>query len=451
MAKLSQGDAIDLLVIGGGMAGCSAAAYAASHGASVTLVEKAETVGGSAQYAGFIWTTPNAEVMAEVNPDADPELTRVLVDGYEGALAWVRSLDVEVGAPVTVLRYGRGCHVDLPGLLERSKKIVEATPGCQVITNATVESLLTDSGAVTGAVVRDGEGATRELRARFVLLATGGFSANEALRATYLHPQAASMTLRSHSLNVGDGFRLGQEAGAAIAGLGSGFYGHLIPSNIEYRDPYEFALKTTYHSEHGILVNLDGQRFCDETIGDHLNANATLEQPEARALLIYDQQARDQWELTSYVEGIAPVDKFELALRSGGRCAVAQDLEEFACLPPEWGYQSEAVMNTIATMNDAISISGPVPARSIDPRPLDQPPYYCIEVVPAITFTYPGLAVDSHARVLDAGAHVIPGLLAAGADAGGIFVNAYAGGLCLALTYGLQAADTVLSTIGESK
>ena len=46
---------------------------------------------------------------------------------------------------------------------------------------------------------------------------------------------------------------------------------------------------------------------------------------------------------------------------------------------------------------------------------------------------------------------MIPGLLAAGADAGGIFVNAYAGGLCLALTYGLQAADTVLSTIGESK
>ncbi len=444
-------DVIDLLVIGGGMAGCSAAAYAASHGASVALVEKAASVGGSAQYAGFIWTTPTAEAMAEVNPEADPALTQVLVDGYERALAWVRSLDIAVGDPVAVLRYGRGCHVDLPGLLEQCKKIVEMTPGCQVITNATVESLLTNSGTVAGAVVSDQEGTRHEIRARFVLLATGGFSANEALRATYLHPQAASMTLRSHPLNVGDGLRLGQEVGAAMAGLGAGFYGHLIPSNIEYRDPYEFALKTTYHSEHGTLVNVDGQRFCDETIGDHLNANATLEQPEARALLIYDQQARDQWELTSYVEGIAPVDKFELALRSGGRCAVAQDLEEFAYLPPEWGYPGEAVMNTIATMNDAIFMSGPIPARSLDSRPLDHPPYYCIEVIPAVTFTYPGLAVDPQARVLDAGAHVIPGLLAAGADAGGVFANAYAGGLCLALTYGLQAANTALSAIGGSR
>ena len=62
------GEVIDLLVLGAGMAGLSAAAKAASEGASVVLVEKGEAIGGSAAYAGFIWTAPTAEVMREVNP-----------------------------------------------------------------------------------------------------------------------------------------------------------------------------------------------------------------------------------------------------------------------------------------------------------------------------------------------------------------------------------------------
>jgi succinate dehydrogenase/fumarate reductase flavoprotein subunit len=62
-------DDIDLLVLGGGMAGLSAAARAASEGASIVLVEKGAAIGGSAAYAGFIWTAPTVEVMHEVNPD----------------------------------------------------------------------------------------------------------------------------------------------------------------------------------------------------------------------------------------------------------------------------------------------------------------------------------------------------------------------------------------------
>ena len=36
-----------------------------------------------------------------------------------------------------------------------------------------------------------------------------------------------------------------------------------------YTNPYEFVDLTFYHGEHGIIVNLDGHRFCDETLGDH--------------------------------------------------------------------------------------------------------------------------------------------------------------------------------------
>jgi len=63
-------------------------------------------------------------------------------------------------------------------------------------------------------------------------------------------------------------------------------------------------------------------------------------------------------------------------------------------------------------------------------------------VEPAITFTHGGLRVDDHARVLNRHGRPIPGLLAAGADAGNIFNCGYAGGLALALTFALRAMRT---------
>ena len=68
-----------------------------------------------------------------------------------------------------------------------------------------------------------------------------------------------------------------------------------------------------------------------------------------------------------------------------------------------------------------------------------------IEVVPAITMTFAGLLIDPDARVLDEQRNPIPGLLAAGGDSGGVYVQGgYAGGLNNALTFGLRAARTAL-------
>ena len=84
----------------------------------------------------------------------------------------------------------------------------------------------------------------------------------------------------------------------------------------------------------------------------------------------------------------------------------------------------------------------PDPPRQFDAVPIDRPPFYVIEAVPAITFTFGGVLIDEDARVLDGEGRPIPGLLAAGADAGGLYVRAYAGGLAAALVFGLRAAQT---------
>ncbi len=431
---------VDLLVFGGGMAGMSAAARACSDGASVTLVEKGPAIGGSAMYAGFIWTAPTVEVMREVNPDADPALAGRVVERYGEALDWVRSLGVAVAEPVTVLGYGRGCATDMANYLLACERLIRERG--ELLVGSSVQRLVFEDGAVVGAEIQDASGAQRVIRARSTLLATGGFGGDPALRAEHIHPLAADLPLRANPHSVGDGLRLGLSVGAAFGPPDAGFYGHLIPSKVAYNNPYEFTDLTFYHSEHGVLLNLEGRRFCDETIGDHLNTLHVLDQPEARALLVYDQRVHDEWMMAPYVEGVEPLDKFALAYRRGARAAVADDIEEFEALPDEWGYPGLAARDTLLEFNRQCEAGAPTPSRRLDAAPLLAPPFYVIEVIPAISFTFSGLRIDPQARVLDESGRVIPGLLAAGADAGGVFRRAYAGGLACALVFGIQAAAT---------
>jgi succinate dehydrogenase/fumarate reductase flavoprotein subunit len=431
---------VDLLVFGGGMAGMSAAARASSEGASVVLVEKGDAIGGSAMYAGFIWTAPTVEVMREVNPDADPALSAQLVDGFGEGVDWVRSLGVHVADPVTVLGYGRGSQTDMANYLLACERLVRERG--EVLTGFSARRLLIEDGAVVGAEVENRAGEQRVIRARSTLLATGGFGGDPALRAEHINPLAENLPLRANTHSVGDGLRLGLSAGAAFGPPNAGFYGHLIPSKVAYSNPYEFTDLTFYHSEHGVLLNLEGKRFCDETIGDHLNTLYVLDQPEARALLVYDQRVHDEWMMAPYVEGVEPLDKFQLAYRRSARAAVADDIEEFEALPEEWGYPGPAARDTLLEFNRQCEAGNPSPGRKLDAAPLVRPPFYVIEVIPAITFTFSGLRIDPHARVLNESGEVIPGLLAAGADAGGVFNRAYAGGLACALVFGLQAAAT---------
>jgi succinate dehydrogenase/fumarate reductase flavoprotein subunit len=435
---------VDLLVLGAGMAGCAAAVRAAQAGASVVVVEKADAVGGSAAYAGFLWSAPTEEVMQRENPDADPVLSRRLVEDYDAAVEWLRALGVEVGPAVKVLTFGRGRAFDSANFFLTAERTLRDAPGCEPLFGTRTERLLVEDGAVRGALLRTRSGELHEVRARSTLLATGGFGGNPDLRGELIHPQARDLPLRANRASAGDGLCLGRAAGAASSPPGAGFYGHLVPSRIAYEDPLEFVSLTFYHSEHGVLLNLDGRRFVDETLGDHISPMHLLEQREARALLVYDQHVHDEWMMRPYVEGTETVDKFRLAYNRGARCAVAEDLADFAELPEEWGYPGAVVLASLRAFNDSCRVGRPDPARRHDSRPLTQPPYYVIEVVPAITFTFGGLRIDGQARVLDEHGAAVPGLLAGGADTGGVFVRAYAGGIANALVFGLQAAATAL-------
>jgi succinate dehydrogenase/fumarate reductase flavoprotein subunit len=443
---------IDLLVLGGGIAGLAAAANAVQRGASVVLVEKAPAVGGSAQYAGFLWTAPTVAVMREVNPEGDPALGARVVEGYEPAMEWVGSLDVHMKEPVTVLGYGRGRETDMAGLIATCRRIVREGERSELLLGTRTERLLTEDGRVAGAEVVTAAGERRRIAAASTLLATGGFGGDPELRERLIHPLARDLPLRANPHSVGDGLRLGQAVGAAFGKPDAGFYGHLVAAYAvnAAKDPHEVLELSFFHSEHSVLLNLDGRRFVDETIGDHISTLAVLEQPEARSLMVSDQRVHDQYMMQPYVEGVEPIDRFALAYRLGGRCAVAEDLEELEYLPEEWGYPGPAARKAVEEFNRQCEAGRPDPARKLDAAPLVDPPYYVAEVIPAITMTFSGLLIDDRARVLDEQGRPIPGLLAAGGDAGGTYWRAYAGGAATALVFGLQAAATALATAGAA-
>jgi predicted oxidoreductase len=128
--------------------------------------------------------------------------------------------------------------------------------------------------------------------------------------------------------------------------------------------------------------------------------------------------------------------------KRGGNLTVAASLEDLAASVEGWGYDGRAAVETIRAFNAAI-VRDPgrlEPPRRYDATAVDEPPYHVVEVWPAITFTLGGLLIDPDARVLDEHGEPVPGLFAAGADSGGTYAYGYAGGLALALVFGLRAA-----------
>ncbi|MGU3432485.1 FAD-binding protein [Actinomycetes bacterium M1A6_2h] len=436
------GDQYALLVIGAGMAGLTAAARAASAGNAVMVVEVSGDVGGSARYAGYVWTAPDHATMDEHNPNGDPALKKAMIDRFDDGVQWIRSIGVDVGDAQPILSFGRGHRFDTNHYVDTCTRLV-LDHGGAVLTNTATESLIRDGDAVCGAVIRESAGERREVRAAATLLATGGFQGDPALLAEHVHPEAAAMALRSNPNSRGDGYRLAAAVGAATAVEDAGFYGHLIPSGVELADPSDFVDLSLYYSEHALLFDLGGERFVDETLGDHLTAMALLERPEARGLLIADARVHRDWMVASYVAGAVAVDKFAAASRRGGRVGMADSLDELEYLPEEWGYDGRAVAHAISRFNaSATAGDALVPGRRLDPAPLSEAPYYVIEAAPAITFPFHGIRIDDRARVLGADGALVPGLLAAGSDVGGLWNRAYAGGIAAALVFGLIAASS---------
>ncbi len=280
-----------------------------------------------------------------------------------------------------------------------------------------------------------------EVSAPAVLLATGGFQGDSELVQRFLGFDADRMLLRSNPGSTGDGFRLAASAGAAASrGLG-GFYGHLVPAPLSAFEPEHYLPLTQYHSRYSILVDFQGRRFVDESLGDEVSNQVVLRLPGARAVLLCDERVRTQHVIGPPYPHGQVIDRFAVAASLGAHLVSADTVEALIARVAEWGVDAAGLARTLDAYEHGGEQDAPLPA---EPVPLREPPFHAVEVQPALTFPLGGVRVDTWGRVLDRDGRAVAGLYCAGGDAGGLQGPRYVAGLALGLVFGPRAVDAVL-------
>jgi 3-oxosteroid 1-dehydrogenase len=318
-------------------------------------------------------------------------------------------------------------------------------------------------GRVTGVrVTRDGQPAVIRAR-RGVLIATGGFERNAAMRAEYQRqPTGTDWTVGSPG-NTGDGILAGQEAGAALDLMDDAWWGPSIPLT---GGPF-FCLSE--RSLPGcILVNAAGERFVNEAAPyvDAVHAmydKHTDDKPHIPAWLIIDQRYRN-----SYVfAGLPPRKPLPRRWYAAGAVFRAPSLAELA---DQVAIASDGLTETVRRFNgfaragkdeDFGRGDSAYDRYYGDPRcrpnpnlaPLAQPPFYAIKIVPGDLGTKGGLRTDERARVLRRDGTVIEGLYAAGNASAAVMGHSYAGAgatIGPAMTFGYIAVLDMAANAGSA-
>jgi tricarballylate dehydrogenase len=463
----------DVVVVGGGNAGFSAAHAAAERGRRVLLLEKGDPglAGGNSYFtAGAVRIAHDGldDVADLLDPDDrhaitvlppypaeafladmakvtggrnDPGLTEVLVAQSQDTLRWLHGKGLRYRLMYERQAYpdARGRQVFWGGLAVGStgggKGLVEQhteaaqKAGVEIRYGTRALDLLPDGPGVTW---EDSAGRTGTVRAESVVLAAGGFEADADLRRRHLGEGWQRAKVRGTPLNTGDMLTAALAAGAVPHGdwgsCHSVAWDAWFPGNEGDRELTNQLTRSGYPL--GIVVNNRGERFLDEG-SDFRNYTYAkygariLAQPGGIAFQLFDATTRPQLRSEEYdMPGASVVTGATLAEVAAGI-----------------GVDAGALTRTVEEFNAAVRRDVPLDlavkdgrSADVDPPksnwaiPLEAPPYYAFPVTCGITFTFGGLRADTHGRVLDADGAPLPGLFVCGEMLGGLFSGNYPGG-----------------------
>jgi succinate dehydrogenase/fumarate reductase flavoprotein subunit len=484
---------VDVVVIGSGNGGMTAAVAAAKEGAKVVVLEISSATGGSSSFSGgglHVWGLKSyEEYVAYTEGLSDPVLGRAFFEGFTRYSPWL----VEIGAAVTRSPFIQGPYdlhmgrnVTGPPFAPHCReyfvsleRILRDAGGTILLQTKATKLLADDDGMVTG-VRAHGPDGTIAIAARAVVLACGGFQNNPELRVRYLGPDADLASILGCPYQMGDGMAMAQGVGGALAGSMSTFSAvwtsafpavnpaedpggyERLPDNLDGRvglSDYTF----TFEPIGSILVNLDGQRFVDESLRSYRVPQAAIKQRRAVGIWVGDHKVWGPWlDEPNIFTGKTPREQFALIADTGGVLIEANSLDaladQLAALDANRVHRAN-LLRTIREYNDAVaagrSADLAVPrteARNVVgieiPRiPLDEPPFYAWPARPAIYMCYGGVRIDEHARVLDLQGEPIRGLYAVPPVAGGVYREVYVGSISCAGAFGwIAGRHAVAST-----
>ncbi len=437
-----------IVVVGGGLAGLTAALRATELGARVTLLEKGDRLGGSFIYSsGYIWSYNDLPTYRSETPGGEPALQTLILERLKPSLDWLESatepaLTHETGNPLTF-----GARFAPESTVSTLADHIEASG--RILLGAGLDELTeSPEGRITGArVAYNGETHTQPADA--VILASGGFAANPELVGRHIIQGPGRMRLRANPWSTGDGFLAALAAGALeSAGLDE-FYGRNLPAAPAEFPPEEFVKVSQLYGRCAVAINANGERYADEAAdwSETALTRATARQPGLHAWYVLDAAG-----LQSRIRDRTAGEMVETARRAGGIVLEAPSLEALAARLAQHGVPPDNVLRTLDEYNTSITDGRAdelTPSRSGPAAPVLVPPFVAVKVAPAITHTVGGLAVDGGCRVLcKADSQPIPGLYAAGVEVGGVSTGGYTSGLASALVFGGVAVE---SAVGDGK
>jgi len=469
----------DVVVVGGGNAGFTAAHAAAVRGRSVILLERGEQemAGGNSFYtAGATRIVHDGlnDLQDFIEPDSrhertvvppytaeeyeadlikvteghnDPELTRVLIQESQSTLRWLNSLGLKYRLMYERQAYERadgsylfwgGLHVGNvgggEGLIADHTRVAHDL-GVEIRYGHRGTELVVEDGRVVGVVAQTAEGQT-VIRAESVVLTAGGFEGNPEWRRDHLGHGWENAKVRGTPYNEGDMIAAALQIGAAKGGDWSTCHSvqwdAFTPDNESNRMLTNRLTRQSYPL--GIIVNREGQRFLDEG-ADFRNytyakyGKEILKQPGSVAYQIFDATLRPMLRTEEY-------DMPDVSVET------ADTLEELAT---KINIDPRVLVRTVEEFNASIDRGVPfdpnvkdgrradiTPPKSNWAAPIETGPFHAYGVTCGITFTFGGLKGDTHGRVLDTEGRHIAGLYAAGEMLGGLFSINYPGGSGLA-------------------
>lgn len=246
---------------------------------------------------------------------------------------------------------------------------------------------------------RDGKQAT--VKAKAVILGTGGFAADGELMKRFAPAYAASVVWATKG-NNGSGITMAEEIGADIAG-NKGIIGFWCLAGEKHytSDVAQLSYLPL------ILVNAEGKRFVDVTTHYALIRKAISEQKDGTSWAIYDAKTHNP--------------AFDKAAAKGAAFAA----DDLASLAKAIGADGSTLEKTVADFNSFVAAGkdGEFNRELSGIKAYDKPKYYAVKIVPINLGTMTGVRIDTEARVIGKNGKPIAGLFASGEVANGNFFN----------------------------
>lgn len=442
----------DVVIIGAGAAGLTAALAAAEQGAEVVVLERDATPSGSTSMSsGFVPApatrfqkaigvqddTPElflADLMAKSYGRSDERLARLAATTIGPAMEWLAEAGQVQWHVLDDFLYPGHARHRMHAVPEKTGAALEARllaatveAGVVIVTEALAETLYVDAvGRVLAVAVSRPDGAVEVIGCGSLVLACNGYGGNAEMVAAHI-PQIAGGQYYGHAGNTGHALSWGQALGAELQHL-SGYQGHGSLAH-----PHGILISWALMMQGAVQVNADGLRFSNEMGGYSEQAVKVIDQPGGIAWNIYDASRHDF--------GVAGFPDYRDAVEAGA----IRSGTTIAELAASTGLPAAALAATIADVQEFARGNGSDPlGRDFSGVAPLSGPFHAVKVTGALFHTQGGLVIDDHARVRQASGGVFDNLYAAGGAACGVSGPAVEGylsgnGLLTAIAFGSLA------------